>query len=219
MARPSYSQEQKQEMCGLFIETTIQIIKEEGIENVTIRNVAKKASYNSATLYHYFQNLDHLLCFVALNFFREYYENLIYYISDVEDPYIRFIWIWDFFCDCTLKHPLIFYKFFFTSSQDTKKIISQYYSIFPQQFIKNHDNILQSMLLGGKLPNRNAIILKPLCDLGYLEDTDLPIVNNLIVLSYKDALTQKILNGEDVDSNDLIKDLNKIIKHLLKKRK
>ena len=75
------------------------------------------------------------------------------------------------------------------------------------------------MLLGGKLPNRNAIILKPLCDLGYLEDTDLPIVNNLIVLSYKDALTQKILNGEDVDSNDLIKDLNKIIKHLLKKRK
>ncbi len=44
-----------------FIDATNEIIENEGIESVTIRKVANLAGYNSATIYNYFENLDHLI--------------------------------------------------------------------------------------------------------------------------------------------------------------
>lgn len=48
-------------MMGYFIDAANQIIENEGIESVTIRKVADIAGYNSATLYNYFNDLNHLL--------------------------------------------------------------------------------------------------------------------------------------------------------------
>lgn len=50
-----------------FINATIELMEKEGIENLTIRKVAEQAKYNSATLYHYFSNLDELELFASVN--------------------------------------------------------------------------------------------------------------------------------------------------------
>lgn len=42
-------------MWKYFVDATAEIIEEEGVENVTIRKVADRAGYNSATIYNYFQ--------------------------------------------------------------------------------------------------------------------------------------------------------------------
>ena len=219
VARPAYSQEQVRKMCGLFVEVTRQIIKEEGIAKVTIRNVSSKAGYNSATLYHYFRDLDHLLAFTSLSFFREYYDNLNYYASHITDKYTRFIAVWELFCDCTLKNPLVFHKFFFGKyAENFGSNIAEYYHIFPEQLPEKMDEVIKDMILGKTLSERNITILEPLCKLGYLEENDLEIVNQLVILSYKEILSKKMTLGEEIDNLTLINEFDRALDYLLKKQ-
>ena len=63
---------QKKRIIKYFIDAVKQIQEEEGLQAVTIRKVADIAGYNSATLYNYFENLDHLLLFASMDYFQEY---------------------------------------------------------------------------------------------------------------------------------------------------
>ncbi|OQY42980.1 MAG: hypothetical protein B6227_00235 [Fusobacteriia bacterium 4572_74] len=47
------------------------IIKEEGVEKVSIRKIAKITGYNSVTLYTYFKNLDYLILLSSIKFLKE----------------------------------------------------------------------------------------------------------------------------------------------------
>ncbi len=58
----------RQRTEGYFIEAACDLIRKYGIESATIRNIAEKAGYNSATLYSYYDNLGHLLLHASLVF-------------------------------------------------------------------------------------------------------------------------------------------------------
>lgn len=60
-----------------FINATIELMEKEGIENLTIRKVAEQAKYNSATLYHYFSNLDELELFASVKCLDEYMQETL----------------------------------------------------------------------------------------------------------------------------------------------
>lgn len=51
------------DMRQSFIDAAIEILKTEGAEQVTVRNVCKKAGASVGTYYHYFKNKDDLLYF------------------------------------------------------------------------------------------------------------------------------------------------------------
>lgn len=59
-----------------FIEALCDIIRNEGMEAATIRNVADKAGYNSATIYTYFSNFSHLLLKAHFRFELELLEKI-----------------------------------------------------------------------------------------------------------------------------------------------
>lgn len=65
-------QEKRKRIMSYFINATIELMEKEGIENLTIRKVAEQAKYNSATLYHYFSNLDELELFASVKCLDEY---------------------------------------------------------------------------------------------------------------------------------------------------
>lgn len=55
MITRNFRREQKRKrVMAYFINATIELMEEIGIENLTIRKVAERAKYNSATLYNYF---------------------------------------------------------------------------------------------------------------------------------------------------------------------
>lgn len=45
-----------------FIEAALEIIKEEGLENLTTKKIGDKAGYSYATIYNYFENYNELIC-------------------------------------------------------------------------------------------------------------------------------------------------------------
>lgn len=85
-------QEKRKRIMSYFINATIELMEKEGIENLTIRKVAEQAKYNSATLYHYFSNLDELELFASVKCLDEYMQETL--IHKAEERIFR-SGIWD----------------------------------------------------------------------------------------------------------------------------
>lgn len=84
MAEDRNKELKKQRMYTYFIDAALSIIEENDINNVTIRAVADRAGYNSATLYNYFDNLDHLKYFAVLSYLNNYTESIDYHIQKTD---------------------------------------------------------------------------------------------------------------------------------------
>lgn len=67
---------QRQRMKGYFIAAAKEIIEEKGLEEVTVRSVARIAGYSYATIYNYFNDLNELLWYVFLEYVDEVSEYL-----------------------------------------------------------------------------------------------------------------------------------------------
>lgn len=66
----------KQRVITYFIEATEKLIKEDSIAGLSIGKIAAEAGYNSATLYNYFHDLEHLVLFASVRYLREYISTL-----------------------------------------------------------------------------------------------------------------------------------------------
>lgn len=54
-----------------IIETTINIIANEGLENTTAGNISKKGNFNKSIIFYYFENIDELLLMSLLKCIEE----------------------------------------------------------------------------------------------------------------------------------------------------
>lgn len=62
---------QEQRMKGYFIQATKDILKGEGLKNISVRNVAERAGYSYATLYNYFSDVKDLIFECVVDFQEE----------------------------------------------------------------------------------------------------------------------------------------------------
>ena len=76
MARPPYQAEQKDWIFARFINAAAEIMEEEGVESLTLRKVSGRAGYNSATLYNYFNDLEHLVACASVRWLLACWENM-----------------------------------------------------------------------------------------------------------------------------------------------
>ena len=113
MARPPYRAEQRNQIFACFINAASELMENEGMESLTLRRVAKRAGYNSATLYNYFKDLDHLTVYASMKYFEDYNRNLARYLADEQDAFQRFLFMWRFFCASAFRHPHAYYNLFY----------------------------------------------------------------------------------------------------------
>lgn len=189
----------KHRNMSYFIDAASKIMNEEGVRSITIRKVADMAGYNSATLYHYFENLDELILYASIRHLKEYTLNLSQYLNNVHNNIDKYYKIWEFFCKYSFSEPEIYNNIFLGKHSDSmSNIIEEYYSIFPEE-LGSHSQELLSMLLKRSLYERNLAFLKVLADDGYLKPECLNDINEMTILLYQGMLT-KILNGEQTSS-------------------
>lgn len=204
MARPPYKAEQRNQIFACFVNAASEIMDKEGMKGLTLRKVAQKAGYNSATLYNYFKDLDQLIMYASMKYFQEYNENLATYMSELKDPYLRFISIWEFFCDIAFRHPHAFYNLFYGRySGEVEEIIRCYYNVFPEELGEMDENV-RDMLSHGALSERNMSILRPMVREGYLTEEQAPIFNEIILCCFKELLMQKMQQGDALENQSLI---------------
>lgn len=190
----------KKKIMNRFINATVELIDEIGIENITIRNVALKTRYNSATLYNYFENLDHLIFFAAMRTIRDYALFLDQYLKDEDNAMDQFLKVWQCFCDYSFKKPEVYNAIFFPQlSKDFEHYIHQYYSLFSEDF-GVHDKTISSMLKKGDIVDRNMEIVLDCVEEGYILEGDANSLNNMSLLIYEGMLVRLLRHRVDYDT-------------------
>jgi len=122
---------QKQRMWQYFINATSEIIDEKGIENVTIREIADKAGYNSATIYNYFQEVSHLVFFAALKHVNRFVEALPEQMEKGDNPLDQYLLSWESFCKHSFNEPDIYYSISLEDlGEKPEELLQYYYDIY-----------------------------------------------------------------------------------------
>jgi len=138
---------QKKRTILYFIQAAEELIEEKGQDNITVREVANRAGYNIATLYNYFENINHLILFTSIKHLNNYVIDLPKCIYNAKTPMDRFYNSWKCFCHHAFAHPEVFHMIFFgnLSREVVENSLQLYYELFPDSLEKVDDDFLDMM--------------------------------------------------------------------------
>lgn len=206
----------KQRVMKYFIDAAHEIIEKEGIENVTIRKAADLAGYNSATLYNYFDNLDHLILFASMKYLKEYSSLISYYIKNEDDKLKQYFSIWECFCTCAFKYPKIYNLIFFSDiDKKINNFLEEYYTIFPDELVNSTSTDIGKMLLEKSIDKRNLFLLEDCVASGVLAESNIAMLNSVTILTFQSMLTNLINNSTpSLDTSALVSETLKYIKYI-----
>lgn len=183
---------QRKRMMLYFINAANQIILNDGFEEVTLRNVADRAGYNSATLYNYFENLDHLIFYASMRNIKDYILALNSYLIDSKNSMDQFLMVWQCFCDYSFRMPEIYNAIFFPNlDKDPGHYMEEYFSFFPEELISSESSV-SAMLSKRNIHDRAMIILKDCVNDGFIAPEDASKLNDMTLLIYEGILNRLI---------------------------
>ncbi|MDS9470690.1 TetR/AcrR family transcriptional regulator [Sporosarcina pasteurii] len=191
---------QKSRMWKYFIEATKEIIEQEGIHHVTIRKVADRAGYNSATIYNYFKELSHLVFFASLKMLKSYVDDVTTYMARGQNSYEKYMLAWECMCKHSFEKPELFHAVFIQDlGNQPHKLIEEYYSIYPAELI-NVPTELKSILFERNITKRGLSLLDNAAEEGHIKREDVEEINEMTILIWQGMLSNMLNNRTEYDS-------------------
>ncbi len=189
-------------MLSYFIRSAQDIMEKEGISGITLRKVADGAGYNTATIYHYFDDLDHVILFASLKYLQIYNKELDLQLKNSKSAKDTFFISWDTFCNISFQYPEAFHQIFFTRHSNSLDLIcKQYYDIFPEERAASTSS-LYPIISDYRLLTRNYLVLEPLLKETGQTTASIDLMNELIVSAYQrllfDCLSAKATDKESI---------------------
>lgn len=213
MAEDRNKELRKQRMYTYFIDAALSIIEENDINNVTIRAVADRAGYNSATLYNYFDNLDHLKYFAVLSYLNNYTESIDYHIQKTDTYLDRYKKIWLTFSTYAFQYSIHFQLLFFSElSHNSNEYIKQYYTYFPD-LIEEKEPSLVAMLLEEKLVNRSRVLVEEAIKHDEISQEKGYKIDEMVLLIFQSLLEN--VKNEQLEPVEAYKDFEKYLDFLI----
>lgn len=207
---------QKRRIMSYFIKAAEEIMDADGIEAVTIRSVADKAGYNSATLYNYFDNIDHLIYYASIKHLKAYAEELPDQVKGSKNALDRFFKIWECFCRHAYTNPKIYHLLFFnTFGENLKGTLEEYYRIFPEELAAQEVDTLE-MLQKKDIFERNKAILKGCMDEGFFLRENLDEINEMVLLIFQGMLERLVRGLSDLSPEEATRKTLRYIRQALK---
>ncbi|AMQ07091.1 TetR/AcrR family transcriptional regulator [Sporosarcina psychrophila] len=197
---------QRSRMWKYFVDATAEIIEEEGIENVTIRKVADRAGYNSATIYNYFTEISHLIFFASMKFLKTYTNDVQNAIEKGENPLEKYILSWECFCKHSFLQPQIFHAVFIMDlGNPPEKLLADYYEIYPTDLISFPEE-LKHILFERNVSKRGRSILEIAANEGFIDKVDIDKVNEMTILIWQGMLTN-LLNNRTIHEVEKVSEI------------
>ena len=197
MGRMKYSEEERNTIIVKFLQCTKEIIYSEGIDQVSIRKVAARAGFNSATMYLYFSGSDELITLACMSYLEDYCRTILSEIPHMKTVYEAYMRAWDVFSYHAFQNPQVFDRlFFYPHSKPLKDTAARYYQIYPE-LLEQSEGIMQDTLLAGTLSARNMKMLRVLCRDLHIEEPYVTIINDLTVCYFKKLLDEMPENADE----------------------
>ncbi len=208
---------QKRRTVKYFINAVKKIQESEGLDAVSIKKVADIASYNSATIYNYFENLEHLLFFASMEYFKEYIEELPLQLKGKTDSLEIYITIWQCFLEHSFRHPENYYSIFFAkNAAKARAYIDDYYMLYPLDTSSMTEDV-KDMMQEKDLFTRGNIAIRECIKEGYFEEKEGYELNSIITYIYESFLFRVI--HHQLDAHEADKNVNNYLINLIKKYK
>ncbi len=211
----------------VFVSATIDIIENKGLDDVTVREVAKISGYNPATIYNYFDNSRQLIFFASLNFMKDYFKNIEDIIDGKNDPLNNYLELWKVFCRYSYQNPKIYYSIFGENIDESPQIlINKYFKLYPEDFEYSPAEYLP-VLTDSFAENNITKPLKDCVDKNCFSDKQAKKIDEVNMLFYQgmlslmvnkrvsysiDEATQKTIEHIKQVLDDVIKNNEKILK-------
>lgn len=215
MGRTKYTDDKRKSMLLMFIQTTRTIIDSDGIENLTIRKIAKASGYNSATIYLYFHDLDELVCLAALSYVEDLIREWVEFQSTEHSSFDTYCMSWRIFAKYAFKNPQIYnHLFFFPHARPFDETVRTYHRLFPER-LEDIGDVLEEILLGSPHIERESSVLLPMAKEGIIKEENLEMISALAAAYFRRLLDKKCQFGDSVDDEQLIEDQIAVVHFLL----
>ncbi|MCL2579511.1 MAG: TetR/AcrR family transcriptional regulator [Oscillospiraceae bacterium] len=188
-----------------FIEAADEIIQDEGVAALTIRKVADRAGYTSATLYNYFDNLNHLIFLATLKHLEEYNNEIALRVAGCKNPVEIYLVISECFCEYSFRDPEI-YNLLFYGSIDEKvdAYTRQYYELFENK--KDGLPTISKIIGVSNLYRRSLIMLMDCVESGFFSSENAIDFNDIAMLIYRGIL-RDVLDGKLTAQSATVKNM------------
>lgn len=197
---------------GYFLKATQDIIKEKGIDGVTIRGVAKLAGYNSATLYNYFQNLNHLIALALSPHIGHYIEIILAGLPKEADAFKLYQLNWHTFASISFDYPKEYYYLFFANpDMDLSKVYEEYFHAHPKAYEKLPAPF-QDMCRARTQYSRDEAFLKKAFP--RLDKKTLERISRMNILIHKAMLFDMAKGTQEVDKKEYFADFAQYFQHI-----
>lgn len=205
----------KKRIMTYFIEATEKLIHEEGIDGLSIRKIATEAGYNSATLYNYFQDLEHLVLFASVRHLRAYAEELRKQTQRDMTSIEIYRTIYRVFSEYSFRSPDIFYNVFFGRYSDRlRDVLKQYYELFPDE-LGDHKSLVKSMLSQWNIYERDHAVMAALVEEGFVKEERRDMTIQLIVRTHQSFMLDASALGEHIDVEKHVEDFMKLFDYIM----
>lgn len=211
--------EKKKNVMLIFIEATQALMKEEDIEKISIRKIAKRAGYNSATLYYYFEDLDHLILFASIRYLRDYTFALAKKIKPSMSTLEKYRCVYETFNHYAFRSPVIFHNMFFGKySPKLLNVIKDYYEIFPDD-LEGHEELMKNLLTQGNMYNRDREIVNQLVREGSIDEKKADLCLKILISVHQSFVYEAMVQGDILDLDSHEREFLKIFDYILETAK
>lgn len=192
------------------------IIREEGLEAVSIRRIAKELGCSSASLYRHFESLSELLYYAELRTLTGYITSLNEAEKNWNNMWEVYVGIWDCYSREAFLHPEAYNLLFFQyNNVKLQQSINEYYDMFPED-IKDTNKFFLRMLVTSDFMARDFEMCKECIVTGAITYENAVQLNRIVCLLFKGyfktILDEKIA-PEDIDArvNLMVEDIDTIV--------
>lgn len=193
----------------VYIQTTYDMIINEGLEQVSIRKIAKKLNCSSASLYRHFESLEHLMSFASIRFLHPYIEELKL-IAPKDDKSFNiddYYKIWESFGKFSFLNAKIYNNLFFGKySSVLPETIKIYYTMFNSE-ISGIDDVIALFLTEGDFNKRDLILLENCTRNEKFTKSEVEFISRLCVYYYKGMLKTVLDKGGAGPVDKLVSEL------------
>lgn len=182
----SHKELKKARMWKYFVNAATELIEKDGIQQVTIRKVADKAGFNSATLYNYFSEFSHLLFFASMRFMKPYTKEISIVLSQKSESHLRhYVKAWECFTRHSFQTPDIFHAIFMMDlGEEPDTLIAKYYEFFPTEIVDVPEE-LKPILMERSMHKRGRSFLKAAVQSGEISSEDADFLNDATTLIWQ----------------------------------
>lgn len=203
-----------------FVEATRKLIQTEGVDGLSIRKIANEAGYNSATIYNYFRNLEHLSLFGSACYLRDYVLSLSNSLTPEMNALERYRCIYRCFNEIAFRYPDIFHNMFFGRYSEMLGDVlhTYYYELFPEE-LSGLSESMRRMLVAGSMAERDIVTIQAMVEEGLIAPEKAETTMELIIAVHQNFIYEASIHSDSLDIEGHKRRFNQMFEYLLAQAK